>query len=268
MLSRTTGFATRLAALLMLAGIAIYAMAGASGSASEGSVAGTVEVIQSGAVVPWGTDIVFSGSGGKEYTTRAGSGHYLISLPAPDVYRVRMQIGDCWLSRAAFHLKPGEKLELRFLGVACPSIEFTTSNIPLEANRPLLPPEVPPLCTFPDGLPVWYREQRFKADPFGHRPEVVVSFGRCEQSGEGVTYFDLDASLIREMHPKAAGDASMPVAITTERYTVRADQVTWTSREFNFYASGNVTIEDGRGHVTNPQSATISFNKGHPVIKT
>ncbi len=244
---------------------------GVFASPSSGTVTGIVEAVQGQAVLPeMGARLVFSGEGKeKEYETEAGNdGRYEIFLPAPDVYRVKMALGNCYLSRSAFHLKPGEKLEFRFVGVNCPHIEWSTSNIPLQTNRLLLPPEIPPFCTFPDDLPVWYREKRFEADPSSHRPEIVLSFGRCEQSPRGVIYFGVDPSRFPGPLPRPTGDLLLPVAITTETFTIRADQVKWPGKGVAFYASGNVTVEDGKGHVAHAQSATLGFTKGRPIIKT
>jgi Ankyrin repeats (3 copies) len=255
--------------LLVAAGASVKGVDfGAFASPSSGTVTGTVEVVQGQAVLPeMGARLVFSGNG-KEYETEAGNdGRYEIFLPAPDVYRVRMALGNCYLSRSAFHIRPGEKLEFRFVGVNCPFIDEGPSNIPLERNK-LLPPEVPPLCAFPDELPVWYREERFEADPSTQRPEVVISFGRCEDNPKRVMYFSLAPSKLPGPFPWPAGDISAPVAITTETFTVRADEVMRPGRGFTFYASGNVSVEDGRGHVTNAQSATLRFANGQPVITT
>lgn len=152
----------RHAALLSVVAIATSAWAGTSESVSSGTVIGTVEVVEGQAVPPqMGAEVVFSGSGGKEYTSRVDDyGRYRASLPAPDVYRATVWFAACHLTRAAFHLKPGEKLYVRVIGINCPS---DTAVAPLQLVRnKLLPPEVPPLCTFPDELPVWYREKGSK----------------------------------------------------------------------------------------------------------
>src|ERR1700690_1961257 len=206
MLSRTIGFAIRLAASLMLAGIGVYALAGTSGSVSNGTVVGTVERVAGQAVLPYTrAQLIFSGKKGEYQTDVDGDGRYKISLPAPDLYSVKINFFNCTLTRAAFHLKPGGNLEFRFVGVICPTYEPSTFDIPLQRNK-LLPPEIPPLCTFADEFPVWYREQRFERDPSHDRPEVVISFGRCEESGKGVRYFSLDPSLLLGAAPKTKGD--------------------------------------------------------------
>src|SRR5450432_168397 len=267
MLSRTTGFGIRLVALLMVAGIDVCAPVDTSGAVLNGTVVGTVEAVEGNAVLPeLAARLVFSGSGGEYESHVDKHGRYQISLPAPDVYKVRIGFFNCVLTRAAFHLRPGEKLELRFAGVNCPTWEpKPPPNWQMERNK--VPPlQNPSLCSFEDEIPVWYREQRLEADPSTHRPEIVISFERCEENPKRVTYFHLDPSLLPFAAPKAAGDLSLPAAITCEAFTIRADKITRPGRGFTFYASGNVTVEDGKGHVIHAQSAILSFARGKPTV--
>ena len=260
----------------LLAGIGVVALAATSGLASSGTVVGSVKVVQGQGSLPHIATLVFSGTSGEHESHTDEYGHYKVSLPAPDTYRVTMLFANCRLSRAAFRLSPGEKLEFHFVGVLCPTWEPQGENLSdyLVDNAQRLPgterpkpppPKIPTLCSPEDELPVWYREQRFASNRSNHRPEVVISYGRCEENPKLVTYFSLDPSLLPHSLPRPAG-LLLPVAITTETYTVRADKVTRPGRGFTFYASGNVTVEDGRGHLTRAESAMLSFIKGQPII--
>jgi hypothetical protein len=236
----------------------------------QGQVTGTISKIAGDQIVPVArVKLTFSGELGKSVDVSTDPfGIYSASLP-DDVYRIRVHwIGECSIvRRAAFKLASGDRLTFDFLLVPCPIVDTEKVEVQLEgldnvsSTGPSERMDVPLDKQQPS-----YREQVIAAAP-GQRPEIIVSFGKYDHAGDKITYFSLDhATTARSASGVAVPSLPLPVTITVDRYTIRAQTVELSQGAMAFRATGNVSFSNGKNTVL-AKSAVLNFEGGAPKVK-
>jgi hypothetical protein len=233
----------------------------------SGGASGTVSRIVADRIVP-AAEVRLSVSSTadpqKEYQAVTDqAGQYTVSLPA-GTYRTRLHwFGDCSeIHRAPFTLGSGEHLTFDFIVVACPA------SHPVKRELSLEEPETSgtaakmnvPLADQTDK----YQEQVIPAER-NQWPEIVISFGKCDNQGDRIQYFPLQNQKVINRTSTPVIMLSLPVTVSVDRYTLRASSVFLDKKTMVFEATGDVSVSDGKSKRT-AASATLSFPSGLPKL--
>jgi hypothetical protein len=198
-----------------------------------------------------------------EYALPLPSGTYILSL--------HWFAGDCSvIRRASFELRSDEHLNLDFIVLTCPITERTRAVVvplwhagdenSLESASPAQGMDVP-LAEQRER----YQEQVITGKA-GKWPEIVVSFGKYDNHGNGVRYYPLHQVVINHTSRPILPPMSLPVTLTVDRYTLRASNIVLNKKRMVFTAHGAVTFSDG-ATTAGGSSATLSFFAGRPHVK-
>jgi hypothetical protein len=89
---------------------------------------------------------------------------------------------------------------------------------------------------------MFYRELTIHADASGAEADVIISFGRKEESSERVIFYELDPT---QMPAGPSSSLPLPVMITVGKYAVTAQRLIWVRNDMTFTAEGDVSVQDG-----------------------
>jgi hypothetical protein len=200
-----------------------------------GLVAGNVgEMVGSSPVPLPGLRLVFVEKHWTRYEIRTDvSGKYEIKVPYGTYWVEVLKDGTCAVRRSDFHISPGERLHFDFELVACPS----------DANEDESSPS--------------YREEAIPGDRRSGRPEIRIAFGERSSNGAVDTY--------KSFLPQHS-DLPFRVTVTADKYTIRAQKVTFYRGTMSVVAEGDVEISDGNKK-ERAKVARLIYQDGLPKIE-
>jgi len=205
-----------------------------------------VESLEPAPVRVKGATLVFTKADGRvtEATTDQ-KGEYSLLIDPESRYTVTVKVRhNCWVHRPSFKLTAGARLNLDFTVVFCP---YADGEPP--------PGTVLQHCP-PTGMS--YREDRV---PLGGDASdyLIVAFGNCHVENGTVIYKPLAIAT----YP----DAVLPVTISFDAYTIKADFVELKKAERVLKVTGRVTITDGRNAPSRTASCvSLKLIGPHPRI--
>lgn len=177
--------------------------------------------------------------------------------------------GDCSeINRAPFRIDAGVHLTFDFVVMACPIDDPVIMRQPIgdEAKESVSPRTPNPMNVPTSEQAEKYQEQLIPAQQ-NQWPEIIVSFGKCDNQVNEVHYFPLHQLVIkRPTNTPPLVPLSLPVTITVDRYTLRAEALVLDKRNMIFRASGQVSVSDGV-QVTSARSAILRFSGGEPKVE-
>jgi hypothetical protein len=245
-----------------------------SSELATGSVGGTVKLVWGLQTIPLAGAVVelisISDEGLKYQASTDSTGRYTIAAPTGTYKMLLSWMGgdDCSeIHRASFRLDAGANLVFGFLVMQCPFSEpVITKELIEKADKKHVETRPPN----PMNVPVTeqtekYQEQLIPAEQ-NRWPEIIVSFGKYDNRPGEIRYFPFHQTLMNPFAiPNPPVPLSLPVTVTVDRYTLRAESVILEKRTMVFKARGQVSVSDGM-RTTNAESATLSFARGEPKI--
>lgn len=237
--------------LIFSAIIACNALAMCSDKPHQAIVSGTVVRAEDSSRVP-GAWVLFQGSDGHDFKATTNQvGEYEVVLGATKEYT--LSVGGqqlCQLHRPAFLAKPGSVLTFNFASPLCGFIDgvrIVPPGVAHNDNRPYY------LAYYPSedkNYPFWPFEESIPLNNENDRWLVIAFGSRIDQSRVRYGPFR-----VRQHFPGAA--ALLPVTISFDTYTIRADNAVLDRKSKTLEAEGHVSIEDGTASPAKSESCVL-----------
>lgn len=238
-------------ALLLCAIVAWTTLALCSEKHGKTTVSGTVVLADDSSRVP-GATVLFQSSDGHDFRATTNQvGEYEVALDAMKEYTVTVAGRQlCQVHRPPFLAKSGAALELNFASTICGFIDrvvVVPRNIAHNDNRFYYLPYYP---SDDKGYPYWFFEEAISMAADKER-WAVVAFGSRTDKGQ-ISY-----GPFRIRAHTSGGPIFLPVTISFDTYTIRADGAVLDRKANTIKAEGNVNIENGTASSARSESCIM-----------
>ncbi len=241
---------------LVCAVIGLLALSLGSQGKSYAEISGIVSELTDGLTRVNGAKLFFRRSDGQTVvTTTNKSGEYHVSLDPGYSYTVSLTADQlCSSHRPEFRPVPGQIVKFDFTTTRCGYIDTRIHPNPGPTGLKPNDNRLYYRLYYETPSPHWFFEQSIA---FGRDPaqELLIAFGKRDGSMQ-VRY--------GPFHNREYPQSVLPVVVSFDTYTIRADSVVLDSRTRILRAEGNVSVADGGSQARTESCVMLRLDDTEP----